>query len=313
MTNSPPQVLPRSGKRYTEAIDAQLDVLNFWRSDAGREYANGYVAYARQLKSTGQQGIRLEHPPTRDMLDNGLTEGDMLAIREFHSVAAAAPYWVSGDLSRVITRAAKTLPDEPLGSRDLPTPSGFIVLDEPLYTIDRNGLKIGIKIIRWTASQVTFAAQDKQISSGRAVHVSWYSEKSDPNDEGLKRIRETRPYTFDAMPRYGLWHQDAWFWAHMPDDAREAIEATDGQDTEPEPVKRGDVRIPLSSEWGQPRDLADIADLVPDPEENLWLWIPGDDEVAAWLHAFFRIVNQDIVRVSRLEHRVWVRVRPLRS
>lgn len=304
-TTNPPPRLPRS-TRYIEAVDAQLDLLGFWKSGQGRAYANGYVEYSHEMDGKHGPGAALQHSPSEEMIADGLTEGDMLAIREYHSIRAADTYWVSTELGQVIGKAAKTLPDEPLSSLELPTPSGFVFLETPIYVTDIHGDKVGIKIFRWAPTVVKVeVGRGRQIST-RGLHVSWYGDKHDPLDESLQRIARERPEdwapVFERMHRWSLWHQDIWFWAEMSDRDRDDLLVRPGE-IEDEEGHQPRVTLRGVSEWDKADLRAVIGDetLIPNPDENQWLWISGSGDpegVERWMNTFFRFTSQDITRVS---------------
>lgn len=112
----------------------------------------------------------------------GTTHGPRMrkALADYHA-RGSTPFWVSGDMTRVVFAASESLPEDALVSQsDPPCPTGFTLLAEPIWF---DGLREGegrvsVRALSWTTGMVQFDDEDLGALKPGLV-VCWYASRQD--------------------------------------------------------------------------------------------------------------------------------------
>jgi len=94
-------------RSYMQALDAQVDLIRFWKSSAGSSIAQYWV---ESLRSKGNLALG---PP------------QIFAARESVTLDQADTYWVSPTMVDVVDSQRSKLPSYELRSSDIPSSRGF--------------------------------------------------------------------------------------------------------------------------------------------------------------------------------------------
>lgn len=141
------------GGRCFVALEHRAHLLRLWHE----EMADGGVI----------PGIYFQENEALDDGEFDAIRERIVAERHVTTLRAAAPFWVSGDISAVVEAASKSLPDSPLQTTDLLEPCGLAVFDQPHRRLE---------VLTWYLV-------------GERVHLAAYSREN-----GRWMISECRPW-----------------------------------------------------------------------------------------------------------------------
>lgn len=178
--------------RHEESLDRQVQLIQWWKTIPGRQYAAGFMASVMDKPgmSTDEDDDRL---------------GLFLAEQQIHALDRAPTYWVSKDMISVCEHAAKSMPGQPLHWEDMPTQSGFVFFDRSVYVIDARGKKVGFRGVMWCPA---FVRTTNMPQGTEAINLVFYSDRDDPNDED--RIWADTEERLAATPKLILLHFTPW-------------------------------------------------------------------------------------------------------
>lgn len=155
-------------------------MVKFWRSTTGQRFAKGFI---NDKIAKGELG--------------GEWDGRILADKEAHDLDRAESYWVAPDMVTLVEHAAKTMPVQPLKDTDLPTRSGFVILDKCFYVKDVREQTIAVKAILWSPTRIrTNTSADDVVSHASlgalgapepttmldGIQLSFYTDPFDSRD-----------------------------------------------------------------------------------------------------------------------------------
>lgn len=161
----------------SSALDAKLELLNFFESEVGERMASYFIETATQTRH--HQHL---FPP-------GMT-GRVFADNESTRLFMAETFMVTPEMMDVCEFAARTLPDEEAALRRdlLPTDRGFLVFAQPRHTEDVNGVIVGVSAITWGTTQERVPGAT-EFGTNKPVHYSvpgvrfnLYTHKYDDED-----------------------------------------------------------------------------------------------------------------------------------
>jgi hypothetical protein len=143
-----------AGAPWTSALDAQLELIRFWRSAEGVQVAN-----MANLIPAMRQGLDLdlEDPRVRDQVK---AVGRKTAATFADQLDRAATYWVAAEVVRLLAAAGPSLPPVTPRIEDLPYPSGFAYFETGVPTsaripeeyedyADDDFLSENIEVLQW--------------------------------------------------------------------------------------------------------------------------------------------------------------------
>lgn len=185
-----------------KALDAQVQLIRFFRSDAGERYSRGFTM---SLRNSDQTQV-------------GESYGQTLDQWQANRLDQCETYWVSGDMQTLVEHAAQTYPaNEPLLRVDLPTPTGFVLFERSSYFTDRWGKKLGFQALAWWEATPLMTGKGdygKYAGSGNGhvpgVEVAFYADPLDEEDEYNQDISldYRKSQTSLALVHVGFWPYD---------------------------------------------------------------------------------------------------------
>lgn len=207
----------RAGSRALVALNEQVSLLRWWRSDQGRRFGSLFMG---------------------DKSQKGLASHSLsIAAMEANKLNRARTYWITADMQAVISHAAETMPSQRLQANDLPSPYGFVWFEQVIEQLDRRGQPVSWRAMSWMPARARAADSDRSIP---AVHLSFYTDVMDHAEgefqpQSLPHSHHlTDAYMSDWMgagnPRLLLLHEAAWAFGH--DYHNVEFPDFDGQDPE---------------------------------------------------------------------------------
>jgi len=142
--------------RYSEALDAQLELLNYWSRPENR----GLYEYV--------------------LVDKGMDRGQASLMIDWavDTLTVGEPYYVSSVICELLFEAAKSIPRSWRLTEDvLFTPSGFLWLKNPFHTPEEDGptVALGWATIALT-SQGRYLLPSEEDPGERAVIISYFEQ-----------------------------------------------------------------------------------------------------------------------------------------
>lgn len=142
---------------WSKALDAQLDLIRFWRTSEGAKTAN--MANVLPAVMHGDFDVdSLQDPEVQDRVSAiGRSTADEFASQ----LDRGATYWIASEVVRLLEVAAPSLPPVTPRFEDLPHPGGFAFFESPLATgsrvpdvpgmdVDRSLVDSeGIRVMQW--------------------------------------------------------------------------------------------------------------------------------------------------------------------
>lgn len=148
--------MKQSAGRYSEALDAQMELLNFWSQTQNRELWE------------------------QALVDGGMDRGQASLSIDWavDTLAVGEPYYVSPVICELLFEAAKSIPRSWKFTEDvLFTPSGFVWLKNPFHTPEEDGptVALGWATIALT-SQGRYLLPSAEDPGERAVIISYFEQ-----------------------------------------------------------------------------------------------------------------------------------------
>lgn len=97
---------------YTETLERQLQLWEFWHTDEGAAWADVHTKVMREGKVAA--------PSSRDY-----------RLSQIHTLENADPYYVSRPVCDLLENSMDSLPDAPLGTLTIPTVAGWVYFASP--------------------------------------------------------------------------------------------------------------------------------------------------------------------------------------
>jgi len=135
--------------RWLQALEVKYDLLAWWRSPRGYDFTE----YC--LNNFGSTDWR-----------NKWSAEKLIGISSGH-VEHGQPYWVSKDMVQLLMQVAPRIEVQELLPTDLPTPTGFVLFEEPIIVKDFRGAEINMHILAWGPANT---------KAGPGVSLSLYSD-----------------------------------------------------------------------------------------------------------------------------------------
>jgi hypothetical protein len=162
------------------ALELRTETVDWWLSDVGRYY--------------GTQWSSLRSP-------NSPTAANNIWEVEVRKLANAAPFYVTQEMCELLHHAQKTFPPTKLRPVDLPVPTGFVFMAEPLWVVDIHGEVLPWQAFTWGLGH----GEDPSESTG--IHLTIYAH------------READPQRHDGdmgvmFPTLAITHETAWAFDH---------------------------------------------------------------------------------------------------
>lgn len=140
---------------WSAALDAQLDLLRFWRSPEGMSTGN-MVNVLPALHQGLVDFDTLTDPDNRAQVNE---IGRKTAEEFADALDRGATYWVADEVVELLKVAGPTLPPATLRADDLPHPAGFVWFEHPIILPPPQGLPEGapeigpdhIQVMQWFA------------------------------------------------------------------------------------------------------------------------------------------------------------------
>jgi len=173
----------------TDAVRIQDDLAKFWRSSRGPDFAQAWN------EVRGRDGAPVFFPVPEER-----------ARAEVLTLKGARTYFVTEDMVALAEHAGATMPNEALLETDVPTPSGFVVLEGGLLFPDVRGKNVVVSALAWRRVMVADAGG---VNALPALFWTFYSDTLDDRDEygidpdGTRSARRAWP------TRYILLAEDA--------------------------------------------------------------------------------------------------------
>ncbi|HEX7088689.1 MAG TPA: hypothetical protein VF192_01055 [Longimicrobiales bacterium] len=206
---------------WEDALEEQVRLMNFWRTDLGRNFA---IGFAKDVKDKGRDWSAEFFAATPHI--------------ESPKLERAEPVHVDSNVVRLIQTALDSpgFKPEPLDYGDLFTPEGFALLDEPIHLRDVNGVRTSVRAFSW--GPVIFAREDTR-ETEMQLHVALYSHLEDEDDysaqlradfaEGRTLAELARVWRANFGSLLSMYHAGAIRWGEVPDpDDREAWAVGEG-------------------------------------------------------------------------------------
>lgn len=169
---------------WMAALDAQLDLIRFWRSNR----PDARMAAARALCFIHDPD--LGEPELHEWLDREVPD---LQWTMADSLDRGGTYWASAEMGRFLSYAQQDFPEHPLRYEDVPSISGFLHFEEPMefYLASGNEAPVTVLVrsVHWSQLSTRLDAQDP--NDGAAVFLSFYVDDL------------SEPYAFSVL---GLGH-----------------------------------------------------------------------------------------------------------
>lgn len=198
---------------HVDALDLQAELCRFWSSPGGRGVMEGSARIIEQEQFAGAGGLTGERMRRTPEI-------------EASKLRSADCYWVSPDMTALTAHAAASMRAETLEDTDLPGPSGFVLVAEPVTGLFYSGPEAATALqvpddppflaFSWGLSdgvvQVT-AYTDTAVVAPRAIHVwprvmvlnqhDWGLGESAPDDEYAAAHRFIKAFWALCQQRIG--------------------------------------------------------------------------------------------------------------
>jgi hypothetical protein len=196
--------------RPLDALDQQVALIHWYQSVRGAKVAAGFAQswagdFNERPKIVGYQNMGAH---LADALDRAET------------------YVVAPHISSKLWAMTKDFEPQPLLPQDMPSPQGFVILDEPLFIYDVSRKVFSVKAILWNIN-----------SAGSGVELFMFSDRDSDFDESSINLRkEVEPEWLG--PPLSLGHIQPWqFGKAISRDLDDWESAREFQDLPPETVE----------------------------------------------------------------------------
>lgn len=152
----------------TLALDTQLDLLRWYQTEPGRQYANiSCVADPGELETLPTFGEELHKA--------SLMLGDT--------------YAVTGEILDVLESALQSMPPYPLHDSDLPSSGGFVYLERPTILKDGFGKSLAVKALTWHRA----VKRPENIGAQLSYSLGKWGQEQEDGDHGVVLLQFTDP------------------------------------------------------------------------------------------------------------------------
>lgn len=162
-------------------------------SGTRREVIQGYENMCRSARLQGDNLF----PPD--------ATGESIARTISHTALMAENFTLSDDMGRLVKHAAMSMPPEPLLPYDLPSPSGYVVLPEPLEIRDIRGETLRIRSVLWEERNLGGRPGDR-LPESRGLLLWMFTDLTDPRDPLFQRLSKSDPGMLRILPEDSLVH-----------------------------------------------------------------------------------------------------------
>jgi hypothetical protein len=243
-------------KAYMRALDAQLDLIRFWKGP-----------YGPAVGKTWTEMIRGEGPAPCEGMHFDYGTGEQFAGREADMLNRADTYWVSPAMVDVFDSQRERLPSYELRSNDIPSRNGFAFFSKPVYINDRHDKRCNVQAFSWAVEALVVTGPDKKPAPitpeeieeafaldvrpipedfqqlepindvgtihtpvlkredgtmiAKAVRFFVYSDRDDPLDESWGDAPNVEALKKIVPCRWSLFHVDAWVLNQMLPEAHD--------------------------------------------------------------------------------------------
>lgn len=184
--------------RPAETIDQQYDLARWWNTDGGFNVAVNYLLSIDGVDRPAWYAfspLQQQHYRSR---------AEQITDMQKTVLLSAETFWVSADMVALSSHASQSMPPQPLRATDLPTPRGFMWLEQPVLVKDASRGNVRVRAVVWTtAGEGEFGAWNPH---GRdlGLSVAIYGEM-EPDHPFLVALREAKIDTpqllfFTAQP-----------------------------------------------------------------------------------------------------------------
>ncbi len=158
------------------ALDIQMDTHKWCMSEYGM-LTNSSVFYSMAERHAKAGITKLRDNLTEASVDSALMLNSILYRGD--------TCYVTSDMLHLTLQAAHDLPDDiSWESRDLLTPVGFLLLEEPLHGEDLHGHTMGLSAIAWKVQPVTTTSGELR----EVCHMFFFTSADDDEDWANKNI-----------------------------------------------------------------------------------------------------------------------------
>lgn len=213
-------------ERWEQAADAQVELAEYYGSDLGQRHADSFFRVHLGREDVQSNAITMFTPEGRRF---DLGYGEQIWV----NLKVAEPIYVSPEMMSLVEAAAPSFALEPLIPEDLITPSGFIYLPTPMYTLDRHGKRTAYRALSWYPIQRQHNINDEThpAPGGATVYgnydgvlVTFFSHVDDDDDY----IEEFREAYEGGMSAWAIVHSSIiWFGEDMLPEVGEVYSASD--------------------------------------------------------------------------------------
>lgn len=191
---------------WREAMDEQLDLIRFWKSQNGRQFAELVI----DLLPDGTLGAKDPGPDDRFGKMMGDWTAEDLITEEAERLNRAETYFVHRDMGTLTLNSCKSrsLLPQPLQDYHLPTPTGFVYFENELH-IPFGDDVIPIKAVMWRPRTITMGEwpSGDRVSG---VSLSFYQSRNGTlahPGPGRTNVAQLDPAKF---PKLWLYNVQAW-------------------------------------------------------------------------------------------------------
>lgn len=256
------------------ALDTQLSILNFYKSREGQLTMVGFIA---DMVEKDRLYVRPQDDPNEYAAMTGLRIAQETATELGH----AATYYITPEMMALNLHAGESVPNSPFTEDEPPTPSGFVLLPEPLVTRDVHGKRMATRAFAWWKTIVRMRVDTSDVPE---IHTPtlMYALFANKNDY------EYSDYDYDLFTN----HKEHWLAFPTWSMIHWQFITFDGSWAETE---LGGVRVQVKP---KEHDADDI------PGQQMFSWM-------AFLKSFFQLVKQEVavLQPQALDRSHWRRLK----
>ncbi len=195
---------------WHRALDIQMDALKWHREEYGQNVIVNY------LRSVYENAARLDGTPLTTheliMVEAMLHDDARLVTQTLHR---ADTCYITSDMLHLVLQAAHDMPDDQIqiDFRNLMTPCGFVLLEEPISGEDRNGSLTVFNAMAWNSYELRLNPHTSEME--RCLVLHFYADTYDDTDGGNLRVREICQEHGIPVPPLTLLHMFYAFDGHI--------------------------------------------------------------------------------------------------
>lgn len=188
-----------SGILAAAALDMQVDLLRFVKSDTGHQLCRSMarVIDSGEGLALAANGARFHDEAEAERYAKVMWQAQYLPLDHGETFGVAA------EIHEIIDAASETLPEFTLHESDVPAQRGFIFLEEPILIRDHRDQLIVVKGISWSAA-ATEVEPENPVERTGVVLIPW-TDPFDPRDhmhaerDHVSRLKHRPPLAFLGM------------------------------------------------------------------------------------------------------------------